>query len=79
MRPRCPEIAPRMTESSGGGRPAFDPERIIETLNKFGVRYVVIGAVAALAHGAPMGATFDVDYTPARDPANLKRLSDALR
>jgi hypothetical protein len=40
---------------------------------------VVIGAVAALAHGAPISATFDVDVTPARDPENLARLSDALR
>lgn len=39
---------------------------------------MVIGAVAALAHGAPIGATFDIDITPARDPANLERLSGAL-
>jgi AbrB family looped-hinge helix DNA binding protein len=68
-----------MTEDSGSGRPAFDPERIIETFNRHAVRYVVIGAVAALAHGAPVGVTFDVDFTPARDSANLERLSDALR
>jgi hypothetical protein len=58
---------------------SFDPERIIETLNAHGVRYVVIGAIAAIAHGAPVGATFDVDVTPARDAPNLERLSDALR
>jgi hypothetical protein len=68
-----------MTEDSGSGRPAFDPERIIEAFNRHAVRYVVIGAVAALAHGAPVGVTFDVDFTPARDSANLERLSDALR
>ena len=39
---------------------------------------MVIGAVAALAHGAPIGATFDIDITPARDPANLERPSGAL-
>jgi pimeloyl-ACP methyl ester carboxylesterase len=42
-----------------------------------------VGAVrhllAALAHGAPIRATFDVDLTPARDPENLARLSDSLR
>lgn len=67
-----------MTKSSGEPRTDFDPERIIATLNAHGVRYVVIGAVAALAHGAPIGATFDVDVTPARDPENLERLSEAL-
>ncbi len=67
-----------MTESSDSSRPDFDPTRIIETLNARGVRYVVIGAVAALAHGAPIAATFDVDVTPARDKDNLERLSQAL-
>jgi hypothetical protein len=40
---------------------------------------VVIGAFAALAHGAPVGATFDIGVTPARDSENLERVSDALR
>jgi hypothetical protein len=68
-----------MTESVESHRASFDPERIIESLNAFGVRYVVIGAIAAIAHGAPVGATFDIDVTPARDPENLGRLSNALR
>ncbi len=68
-----------MTESSARPSPDFDPERIVERLNAHDVRYVVIGAVAALAHGAPIRATFDVDLTPARDPENLARLSDSLR
>jgi hypothetical protein len=68
-----------VTESAGAHRGSFDPERIIGTLNAHGVQYVVIGAIAAIAHGAPVGATFDVDFTPARDPQNLARLSDALR
>ena len=68
-----------MTGSTGSLGAQFDPERIIQTLNAHGVRYVVIGAVAALAHGAPIGATFDIDVTPARDSENLERLSDALR
>jgi hypothetical protein len=65
-------------ESSSGPSPEFNPERILEALNTHRVRYVVIGAVAALAHGAPIGATFDIDITPARDPANLECLSGAL-
>ncbi len=68
-----------MTESSTSPSPDFDPERIVEQFNDHDVKYVVIGAVAALAHGAPIRATFDVDLTPARDPENLARLSDALR
>jgi hypothetical protein len=68
-----------MTESGESHRTSFDPERIIESLNAFGVQYVVIGAIAAIAHGAPVGATFDIDLTPARDPENLGRLSNALR
>ena len=67
-----------MKEPSSGPSPEFDPERILEALNTHGVRYVAIGAVEALAHGAPIGATFDIDITPVRDPANLERLSGAL-
>jgi hypothetical protein len=42
------------------------------------VRYVVIGAVAAIAQGYPL-TTHDLDVTPARDPENLARLTEALR
>jgi hypothetical protein len=67
-----------VTETAEPDSPAFDPTAIIAVLNAHGVRYVVIGAVAALAHGAPIGATFDIDVTPATDPENLDRLSEAL-
>ena len=40
---------------------------------------MVIGAWAAIAHGAPIGATRDIDLTPATSDANLTRLSAALR
>ena len=52
--------------------------RPLESLEAHGVRYVVIGAVAAIAQGYPL-TTHDLDVTPARDPANLERLTDALR
>jgi len=42
------------------------------------VRYVVIGAQAAVIHGVPL-LTEDLDITPARDPENLERLAAALR
>ena len=48
------------------------------TLNRFGVKYVVIGAFAAQLQGAPIPRTRDIDVTPATDAANLRRLFDAL-
>lgn len=61
------------------GRPLLSAEDILAALNNRGVRYVVIGAFAAIAQGAPIEATYDIDVTPQRDPANLERLSLALR
>jgi hypothetical protein len=37
---------------------------IIDVLNRYGVRYVVIGAFAAIAQRAPIPATRDIDLTP---------------
>jgi hypothetical protein len=56
----------------------LDPERLITTLARHGVRYVLIGAVAARLQGFPR-MTADADITPARDPENLERLAAALR
>lgn len=56
----------------------FDFERMLEVLERHGVRFVVVGGVAAIAQGSPL-ATEDVDVTPARDSANLERLAAALR
>jgi hypothetical protein len=58
--------------------PEFDPEAMIAILNKHRVRYVVIGALAAIAQGYPLN-TGDLDVTPAREPGNLEGLADALR
>jgi hypothetical protein len=52
---------------------------IIEVLNRHGVRYVVIGAFAAIAQQAPIPATRDIDVTPESSSENLTRLSKALR
>ena len=51
---------------------------LLRVLDRHGVDYVVIGAQAAVAAGAPL-VTADLDITPARDEANLERLSAALR
>lgn len=56
---------------------AFDPSTIIETLDQHGVRYVLVGGVAARLHGSPT-LTEDVDITPERSDENLQRLAAAL-
>jgi len=56
----------------------LDPERIVRTLGKHGVRYVLIGALAARLQVFPR-FTADADITPAKDADNLQRLASALR
>lgn len=56
----------------------LDIAGIVRTLNAHGVRYVVIGGVAALVHDLPLPATVDIDVTPARDAKNLSRLASAF-
>jgi hypothetical protein len=53
-------------------------DAIIACLQRNGVRYVLIGGLAAILHGSPQ-TTFDADICPARDPDNLKKLAIALR
>lgn len=55
----------------------LDAVTILETLNRHGVRYVVIGGFAAVLHGLAR-ATEDIDITPAADVENLGRLAAAL-
>lgn len=47
-------------------------------LGRHGVRYVLIGGLAAVTHGAPI-VTRDIDLCYAREPANLGRLAAALQ
>ena len=56
----------------------FDPIRLLHALHERGVLFVVIGGVAARAHGSP-SATTDLDVCYERSPANLDRLAQALR
>lgn len=56
----------------------LDPERLVLTLARHGVRYVLIGALAARLQGFPR-VTADADITPSRETANLDRLAAALR
>ena len=55
----------------------FDPERLIGTLARHRVKFVLIGALAARLHGFPR-LTADADITPASDKENLGRLAAAL-
>jgi hypothetical protein len=56
----------------------FDFDRIVSTLARHRVAYVLVGGVAAAAHGSTL-PTEDVDITPSRSRANLDRLAAALR
>lgn len=55
----------------------FDPEAILAALERHGVRYVLIGGLAATLYGSPH-VTTDVHITPAADAGNLERLAAAL-
>lgn len=57
---------------------AFDPERLLITLHRHRVRFVLIGALAARLHGFPR-LTADAGITPATDKQNLGHLAAALR
>jgi len=59
-----------------GGEP-FDPIRILAGLRSHGVNYVLIGGLAAAAHGSPV-ETDDVDVCLASDDQNLDRFGLAL-
>ena len=61
------------------GDPAeFQPEAVIRLLGRHRVRWVLIGGLAAITHGAPL-VTQDVDVCYARDDEDLDRLAGALR
>jgi hypothetical protein len=50
----------------------------VAALNRHQVRYIIIGAFAAIAQQAPIPATRDIDFTPEASQDNLARLSLAL-
>jgi hypothetical protein len=57
--------------------PLLRPRAIIDVLEKHGVKYVVIGGIAARIWGSPRN-TNDLDICPAATRANKKRLAGAL-
>ena len=56
----------------------YRPDDVVRLLGRHGVRYVLIGGLAAVTQGASL-VTQDVDVCHARDADNLARLADALR
>jgi predicted nucleotidyltransferase len=56
----------------------FNPGAILATLERHGVRYVLIGGLAANAHGVRR-TTRDVDVIVDRTEGNLERLAAAVR
>jgi predicted nucleotidyltransferase len=61
-----------MTESI-----TFEPRELLARLVDGGVEFVIIGGLAAQAHGSP-SITADVDIVPSWDRANLRKLEAVL-
>lgn len=57
--------------------PDLNVGRILETLDRHGVSYLIVGGIAATIHGATRQTT-DFDCLPARTEQNLRRLAAAL-
>lgn len=68
-----------MTPSASDPSGPTDAAAIVAVFNRHRVRYVVIGAFAAIAQQAPIDPTRDIDFTPQMTKANLQRLSAALK
>ena len=56
---------------------ALQPDELFACLDRHGVRYVLIGGLAAVLHGSPL-PTLDADICPSRTLDNLGRLATAL-
>jgi hypothetical protein len=57
---------------------AFDPRRIVETLDHHHVDYVLVGGYAAQLYGARR-PTYDIDIAPSTALDNLQRLASIHR
>lgn len=55
-----------------------DFETLLSALHEARVDFVIVGAYAAVAHGAPV-LTRDLDICYDREPANLQRLAGSLQ
>ncbi|HET9493868.1 MAG TPA: hypothetical protein VFR15_06530 [Chloroflexia bacterium] len=66
-----------MPHAAHPNRPPDIPA-LLDALDRHGVRYVLVGSVAAQVYGVDTGRPGDFDITPALDPGNLRRLADLL-
>ena len=66
----------RAPHPGGAGTPVRSG-RDARGLHDAGVRFVLIGGMAAVLHG-DVGVTVDIDIAPARDPGNLERLAGRI-
>jgi len=57
---------------------ALQADEMFACLDRHGVRYVLIGGLAAVLHGSPL-PTLDVDICPSPEQPNLERLAAALQ
>lgn len=57
--------------------PALQADELFICLDRYRVRYVLIGGLAAVLHGSPL-PTLDADICPSKDPENLRWLASAL-
>ena len=64
--------------SADAGGEAFDPERVLASLDAHGVEYLMVGGLGARAHGA-LRPTGDIDFVPKSTEDNYERLAAALR
>lgn len=60
-----------------GRESTFAPERLVAALNEQWVEYVIVGGLAASAHGV-VRATRDLDVVPDPDRTNMARLAACL-
>lgn len=54
-----------------------DLERLLPTLVRVEVKFIVVGRVAAIVHGSAR-ATYDIDLVYSRDGENIRRLVNSL-
>lgn len=64
-------------EDAASAQP-FDPLSILHSLARANVKFIVIGGVAARAHGSPT-VTVDLDICYERSPSNLDALAAVLQ
>jgi hypothetical protein len=57
--------------------PVFDPQRILEALERYSVEYVIVGGFGSQVQGATR-QTIDLDLVPSTTADNIDRLAAAL-